>query len=62
MPSQWTTEDFYTFFKKHPNSSYKIILSWILRAGKEPIAHISKTYAILQVKKWRVSKVKIAKP
>lgn len=39
MSSQWTGEDFYMLFMKYPNSYYKIISSWILRAGKDPIAH-----------------------
>lgn len=38
--SQRTAEDFYVFLMKYPNTFYRIILSWILRAGKDPIAHI----------------------
>lgn len=38
--SQCTVEDFYVLLMKYPNIFYKIILSWILRAGKDPIAHI----------------------
>ena len=38
--SQHTAEDFYVFFMRYPNTFYKIILSWILRAGKDPISYI----------------------
>lgn len=38
--SQCTVESFHVFFMKYPNTFYKIILSWILRAGKDSIAHI----------------------
>ena len=38
--SQRTAEDFYVFLMKYHNTFYRIILCWILRAGKDPIAHI----------------------
>lgn len=59
--SQCTVEDFHVFFMKYPNTFYKIILSWILRAGKDSIAQIMQPSPFYRFKNKRTRVVKITK-